>query len=120
MFKTLEKFWLCAGLVVFLSTGLLWAGGSQYNAMGDKAYEAGDYDQAFEYYQKAAELENAWANYSLGYMYENGQGVDKDYDQAFDYYEKTIRMGNTRASGASYFELAKIVHARSGCRYELP
>ena len=41
-----------------------------------------DYEQALYWYQKAAEGELEQAQYNLGAMYYNGQGVIQDYQQA--------------------------------------
>jgi TPR repeat protein len=41
-----------------------------------------------EYYQKAAEKDNADAYYSIGRLYENGYGVEQNYEKALEYYQK--------------------------------
>jgi TPR repeat protein len=46
--------------------------------MGVKRDDEGDYNSAFEYYSKAAELGDAKAHYNLSVMYGLGQGVEKD------------------------------------------
>ncbi|TXJ02059.1 MAG: sel1 repeat family protein, partial [Aquabacterium sp.] len=40
---------------------------------------------------------HADAQYNLGVMYDNGQGVDKDPAQAVDWYRKAAEQGHTRA-----------------------
>ena len=45
---------------------------------GKKARENGDYDGAFKYLTKAAELGDAHAHYDLSIMYQDGVGVEKD------------------------------------------
>ena len=44
----------------------------------DEHYENEEYEKAFKLFKQAADAENAYAQYSLGYMYYNGQGVDED------------------------------------------
>jgi TPR repeat protein len=62
--------------------------------MGSKHYNKGDYGAAFEYYTKAAELRNAEAHYRLGYMYMEGEGLEKDEDKAIYHYEKAAIDGH--------------------------
>ena len=47
------------------------------NCFGDKYDDEGDYEKAFEYYTKAAELGNLDAHFNLSKMYEEGKGVEK-------------------------------------------
>ena len=67
------------------------------NKMGDEYYEKKDYVEAVKWYQKAAEQGHASAQYSLGYMYSNGNGVTKDYTEAVKWYRKAADQGNTGA-----------------------
>ena len=46
---------------------------------------------AFELYQKAAELENILAKYELTLMYIYGEGIDKDYNKAFELSKKLAK-----------------------------
>ena len=45
-----------------------------------------DYFKAFEWWQKAAEQENALAQSGLGVMYQYGQGVRQNYTKAKEYF----------------------------------
>jgi TPR repeat protein len=66
--------------------------------MGGKCFEdEGDYDGAFEYFTKAAELGNANAHYKLGLMYEDGEGVEKDVEKAVYHLEKAAIGGHPYA-----------------------
>ena len=62
--------------------------------LGGMCYEEGDYDGAFEYLAKAAELGDLMAHYNLGYMYEKGEGVEEDEEKAVYYYEKAAIGGH--------------------------
>ena len=46
----------------------------------------GQYAQAALWYRKAAEQGNADAQLSLGYLYDDGQGVPQDYAEAYFWY----------------------------------
>jgi TPR repeat protein len=49
---------------------------------GVEAYEKGDYATALREWSALAEQGNAIAQWSLGVMYQNGQGVTQDYKEA--------------------------------------
>ena len=52
--------------------------------MGRRRYDEGDYDEAVEYYKKAAELGDARVHYQLGCVYYMGHGVEKDMEKDVD------------------------------------
>ncbi len=56
-----------------------------------------DYQQAFAWYQKAAEQGNAGAQNNLGLMYYNGKGVEQDYIKALEWYQKAAEQGDAKA-----------------------
>lgn len=49
-------------------------------------------DKALECYKKATKLGSATAYEKLGYMYNNGEGVEQDCDKANEYYEKSYEI----------------------------
>ena len=54
---------------------------------------------------QAAEQGNADAQFNLGVMYNNGQGVRQDYTQAVQWYRKAAEQGDAKAQynlGAMY------------------
>jgi hypothetical protein len=64
-----------------------------------------DFTQAADLYRRAAEQGNASAQFNLGLLYDNGEGVDKDYAQAAAWYRKAAEQGVARAQfnlGAMY------------------
>ncbi len=67
--------------------------------MGD-AYLFGEYDlnvdykQAFNWYQKAADQNDAKSQYNLAIMYLNGYGVKKDLSKSVEYYSKSALQGD--------------------------
>jgi TPR repeat protein len=46
-----------------------------------------------ELYQRSANLGRMVAQYNLGVMYENGNGITKDIDKAIYWYEKSAKQG---------------------------
>ncbi len=56
-----------------------------------------DYAEAVKWSRKAAEQGNARAQFVLGTMYNNGQGVTQDYAEAVKWYRKAAEKGYARA-----------------------
>ena len=56
-----------------------------------------DYQQAMEWYRKAAVQGHAGAQHNLGYCYQYGQGVPKDISRAKEYYRKAVEQGSETA-----------------------
>jgi TPR repeat protein len=52
-----------------------------------------DLGKVAELYQKAADQGNAYAQFNLGWLYENGQGVQKDLGKAAEFYQKAADQG---------------------------
>jgi hypothetical protein len=67
------------------------------SCMGGRHHAEGDYDKAFEYYAKAAELGDATAHLKLGCMYYIGEGVEKDEERGMYYFEKAAIGGHPKA-----------------------
>ncbi len=61
------------------------------------AYEREDYRTAFAGFKKLAEQGDADAQFDLGVMYADGQGVPKDEQQAGAWYRKAAEQGNANA-----------------------
>jgi TPR repeat protein len=69
------------------------------------AQEHGDYATALRLYKSLADQGNAHAQYSLGTMYEAGQGLPQDYAEAAKWYRKAADQGDAHAQnnlGAMY------------------
>jgi TPR repeat protein len=64
---------------------------------GQASYGAKDYPQALQWYRKSAAQGNLLAENNLGYMYQNGLGVQTDYAQALQWYRKSTAQGNSLA-----------------------
>lgn len=65
--------------------------------LGWKAYEAGDYEEAFSLWQPLAEQGHALALVNLGAMYDAGQGVKQNLSKAFELFSKAAQGGNPYA-----------------------
>lgn len=61
------------------------------------AYKHGDYKTAFELWTKAARRGVAEAQFSLGGMYDRGEGVPQDYNQALSWFREAADQGNADA-----------------------
>ena len=62
--------------------------------LGTKRYHEGDHDKAFEYWTKAAELEDMDAHYLLSVVYYKGEGVAKDEEKEVYHWEKAAMGGH--------------------------
>jgi TPR repeat protein len=54
--------------------------------------------------ERAIELGNPYAMYSLALIYYNGYGINKDYDKALQLAEKAIELGYTNSSSLSIIQ----------------
>jgi TPR repeat protein len=64
---------------------------------GEGAYRRGDFATALREWGPLAEQGYAVAQYNLGLLYSNGQGVPKDDAQARQWYEKAANQGHADA-----------------------
>ena len=62
-----------------------------------KLNEKGDYDGAFKFWTKAAELGDADAHYNLSVMYYEGNGVEKDKKKDLYHLEEAVIRGHPNA-----------------------
>ena len=73
---------------------------------GFDAFQKNDYQTAFKLWLPLAEQGNVNAQYNLGVMYENGQGVKQDYFEAVKWYRQAAKQGYAKAQlnlGVMYF-----------------
>ena len=64
---------------------------------GYKAYEKKDYATALKLWQPLAEEGIAKAKHYLGFMYQNGFGVEQDVEEAVKWYREAARQGHGKA-----------------------
>jgi tetratricopeptide (TPR) repeat protein len=65
--------------------------------MGKMRHKEGDYETAFKYYTKAAEMGDAAAHYNLSGMYYDGEGVEKDVKKYKYHLEEAAIAGHPEA-----------------------
>lgn len=71
------------------------------------AFDAEDYERAFELTAQAAELGIADAQNRLGYMYYDGEGVEQDYAKDAEWFALAAEQGFAGAQnnlGCMYYE----------------
>ncbi len=56
-----------------------------------------DIEKAKEWYEKAAAHDHETAMLRIGYLYENGNGVEQSYSKAKEWFEKAADHGNGAA-----------------------
>ena len=66
-------------------------------AEANAALASKDYVTAFPKFLTLAQQGNAMAQYNVGALYLNGQGIQKDEQQAYDWFAKSAAQGNARA-----------------------
>ena len=72
---------------------------------GNEALNAGDYATALELYTRAADAGNARGINNLGWLYQNGLGVEQDYEKAADWFHKAVELGETNEAQVNYDKL---------------
>jgi len=63
----------------------------------DGKYVKKDLQQAVNWYEKAAEQNNAWGLYNLGEFYYSGKYFNQDYTMARELYEKAAKQNHSEA-----------------------
>ena len=98
--------------------------------IGGKRYQEGDYETAFKYFIKAAELGDTSAHYNLSCLYRDGEGVEKDEKKQVYHLEEAAIAGHHLArhnlgcddADNGRYERAKkhfIIAANLGCNDSL-
>jgi hypothetical protein len=90
-----------AALLVGLAASLAHAGWEE----AVDAYNKGDYATAAREFRPFAEQEQAQAQFILGWIYQNGEGVARDFAESAKWYAKAAAKGNADAQSAlgSYY-----------------
>ena len=79
-----------AALFVLALAVPAWAGFDE----GVAAYKRGDYETAFREFRTLGEVGHASAQYNIGLMYDNGEGVPQDDAEALKWYLKAAKQGH--------------------------
>ncbi len=98
---------IAIGLVaVALFVGSMTAHAADFSVKYE-AYQRGDYVTALRILRQLADQGNAKAQYNLGVLYANGQGVTQDYREAVRWFRKAADQGDADAQtnlGVMYFK----------------
>ncbi|WP_240443881.1 tetratricopeptide repeat protein [Helicobacter pylori] len=74
--------------------------------LGIKNYEKQDFSKARKYFEKACDLNNGRGCNGLGFLYENGRGVEKNSKKAAYLYSRACELkdgGGCGALGGLYY-----------------
>lgn len=64
---------------------------SEHN-LAENLYKNGNFKEAFDIYFNLAKSGDAKSQTSLGYLFQNGEGVEKDIEQAKFWYEEAVKQ----------------------------
>lgn len=84
-------------MALSVSTMVGCAGSNFMLERGESSYQRQDYRQAFLRLEPVAKAGNKEAQYALGYMYYNGQGVVEDHQQAYKWLQLAAEQGQVDA-----------------------
>ena len=84
-------------VALFLGVGLAGPVAAGPYEDADAAYYKGDYTTALRLYRPLADKGHAFAQFSLGIMYYNGQGVPQDYVHAHMWWNLAAAKGHANA-----------------------
>ena len=84
-------------LSIILLAGSAFVATAQNFDKGVAAYNAGDYRTALREWRHFAERGDSDAQYNLGQMYRQGEGVSKDYAEAARWYRLSAVQGDSDA-----------------------
>ncbi|MCL2797659.1 MAG: sel1 repeat family protein [Firmicutes bacterium] len=62
--------------------------------LGEEHYDKKNYSKAVEFFAKAANLGDADAQYSLGFCYYHGEGVEEDEEEAFKWFLNSAKQNH--------------------------
>lgn len=79
-----------------------------------------NYNEAVQWYTKAAEHGNASAQYDLGLMYNEGKGVPRDYKEAAAWFTKAANQGLVEAQNSLglMYDMGQGVPQNDVCAYK--
>jgi len=77
------------------SAGAVWADAVSDFRKGFNAHKAGHHAEAVKWYRKSAEQGDAYGQFTLGWMHQNGKGVTQDYSEAVKWFRKAAEQGNS-------------------------
>lgn len=91
-----------------------------YADMDEDTNTSPNYEEAFKWYQKAADKGNADAMISLGDFYQNGISVEQNLDEAIAWYERAKDAGYSKTAVADYIKEANRLRSFPNTIEDLP
>ena len=79
-------------ILFVLITSFAYSAKTDWFAKGQDEFNAGNYTKAVDYWKRVANSNIQAAN-KLGFMYENGLGIERNYKSAKEYYSKAAAQG---------------------------
>ena len=95
--------YLTAAIAALLLSASLASGGAVEDCGAAAVYGKEDYSVALRLCRPLAEQGDAKAEFALGFMYTNGEGVQQDYTEAALWYRQAADQGYARAQSALGF-----------------
>jgi TPR repeat protein len=97
---------------------LVWFNMADAERTGLRAYNKGDYPTALRIFRPLAKRGQVLAEYVIGLMYANGQGLPQDYHKTMQWHRKAAEQGEAKAQfsvGILYFKGlgTKVDHAEA-------
>ncbi len=90
--KVVKRVLIIAMMLLFASSPV-WADSDE----AERVYHSGDFATALHEFQILAEQGDAKAQFYLGIMYHNGEGILKDYSEAAKWYKLAAEQGHEEA-----------------------
>ena len=84
-------------VVIALRCSSAWAGPEEDYNKGVVTSKAGNYTEAVKWFRMAAEQGSVIAQFNLGSMYSNGQGVPRDHTEALKWFSIAAEQGSAPA-----------------------
>ncbi len=69
----------------------------ELTSLAEEHWNNEEYEEAAELYLEAAEQGDAYAQYAIGFCYDNGTGTNQDYRKALKWYRKAAEQENADA-----------------------
>lgn len=105
---------LAASVFLMTVAGVAAAGPSEDEALAYSAYGRADYATALRLFRTLAAQGRAYAQYNLGVMYRDGQGVPQNYAEAL----KLLRLAAEEGRGDSQNDLGLMYNLGKGVRQD--
>ena len=77
----MKKTLLFVVAILISVSGMAQKDNSEESKLGAELIKTRQYKDAYQVFSEAAKKSNSYAQYSLGYLYVNGYGVEKNYDK---------------------------------------